>query len=220
MGCFEGIAKMFLIVVNTIILLASFGLIGIGIFVKVGSVNEINQFLSYIEQYITDDAVVQKAITYAPTIILVFGSFLCLIALLGCCGACKESRCLLGTFFGVIFILFVAQCVVAGLALGDKADVSSEIKQIVNDNWSKLTEDQVASIENLFSCSGQTSCANAIEADFMALLSTAGIALFIVAGIQLVSIISACHLYVVVGNRQNAVYLDNVQKENRAYYAA
>lgn len=44
-------------------------------------------------------------------IIIAVGAALFLMGFLGCCGAIKENRCLLGTFFVIVLILFIAEVV-------------------------------------------------------------------------------------------------------------
>eukprot|EP00296_Roombia_truncata_P000646 JP436329.1.p1 GENE.JP436329.1~~JP436329.1.p1 ORF type:complete len:223 (-),score=51.64 JP436329.1:197-829(-) len=210
---------MFLVAVNTAVMIASLALIAIGIFVKVGPSGDISKFIEYVKQYV-DSELVQQTILYASTAILVFGCLLLLVSFLGCCGACKESRCLLGTFFGVMLVLFIAQVVVAGFSFGDKTAIENEIQELVIDNWQYLTDDQKNSVMSSFSCDSSSSCAVAIEKALIKLLSTAGIALLVVACVQVIALVASCHLFIAVGSRQNEVLLDNVQKENRAYYAA
>uniref|UniRef100_A0A3Q2YZ88 Tetraspanin n=1 Tax=Hippocampus comes TaxID=109280 RepID=A0A3Q2YZ88_HIPCM len=48
---------------------------------------------------------------------IAIGALLVLLALLGCCGANKENKCLLLTFFSMIFIIFIAELAVAVVAL-------------------------------------------------------------------------------------------------------
>uniref|UniRef100_A0A8C5LMH1 Tetraspanin n=1 Tax=Leptobrachium leishanense TaxID=445787 RepID=A0A8C5LMH1_9ANUR len=45
------------------------------------------------------------------------GGFLILMGFLGCCGAVKESRCMLMTFFTIILIIFIAEMVAAVVVL-------------------------------------------------------------------------------------------------------
>nr|XP_040041056.1 tetraspanin-1 [Gasterosteus aculeatus aculeatus] len=48
---------------------------------------------------------------------IVIGAGLLLLGLLGCCGAHKESKCLLLTFFSIILIIFIAEVAVGVVAL-------------------------------------------------------------------------------------------------------
>ncbi|KHJ43522.1 tetraspanin family protein [Trichuris suis] len=50
------------------------------------------------------------------------GGMLALCGFLGCCGACCESRCLLGTFFTIILVLFIVTIVGAVYILAKKDD--------------------------------------------------------------------------------------------------
>ncbi|NWX94972.1 TSN1 protein, partial [Nothoprocta ornata] len=49
--------------------------------------------------------------------LIVIGAILLIIGFLGCCGAQKESKCLLMTFFTVVLIIFIAEVAAAVVAL-------------------------------------------------------------------------------------------------------
>ncbi|KFQ11632.1 Tetraspanin-1, partial [Haliaeetus albicilla] len=49
--------------------------------------------------------------------LIVIGSILLVIGFLGCCGAQKESKCLLMMFFSVVLIIFIAEIAAAVVAL-------------------------------------------------------------------------------------------------------
>ncbi|XP_034529884.1 tetraspanin-1 isoform X2 [Notolabrus celidotus] len=48
---------------------------------------------------------------------IAIGGVLVLLGLLGCCGAQKESKCLLLTFFSIILVIFIAEVAAAVVAL-------------------------------------------------------------------------------------------------------
>uniref|UniRef100_A0A667YXZ0 Tetraspanin n=1 Tax=Myripristis murdjan TaxID=586833 RepID=A0A667YXZ0_9TELE len=56
---------------------------------------------------------------------IAIGAVLVLLGLLGCCGAQKESKCLLLTFFSIILVIFIAEVAAGVVALAYSSFVSS-----------------------------------------------------------------------------------------------
>ena len=44
--------------------------------------------------------------TSAAIILIVVSVFVVIVAFFGCCGAIKESKCMLGTYFTIILVMF------------------------------------------------------------------------------------------------------------------
>jgi len=66
----------------------------------------------------------------APTILIVVGVVIFLVAFLGCCGAVKENHCMVMTFGLLLFVIFVVE-----LAGGISAYVyKSDVKTFLKDN--------------------------------------------------------------------------------------
>ena len=55
-------------------------------------------------------------ITSAAYIFIVVAVFVVILTFFGCCGAIKESKCMLGTYFTLILVMFVVM--IAGAVLG------------------------------------------------------------------------------------------------------
>ncbi|XP_014869450.1 PREDICTED: tetraspanin-1-like [Poecilia mexicana] len=89
MGCF-GFLKAMMIVFNGIIFLAGVAILGVGIWVKVDS-GSIFSFLGKI------DNVPQEIhqVLNVGYLLIAIGGLLVVIGFLGCCGAIKESKCML-----------------------------------------------------------------------------------------------------------------------------
>ena len=56
------------------------------------------------------------AFTSAAYIFIVVAVFVVILTFFGCCGAIKESKCMLGTYFTLILVMFVVM--IAGAVLG------------------------------------------------------------------------------------------------------
>ncbi|KAM4721259.1 tetraspanin-1 [Rhinophrynus dorsalis] len=109
MGCFTFI-KVMMILFNTFIFLGGGTLLGVGIWVAVDS----NSFLKIFGAVSASAAVQFVNVGY---FLIAIGALLVILGFLGCCGAQKESKCLLLTFFTIILIIFIAEVAGAVVAL-------------------------------------------------------------------------------------------------------
>ncbi|XP_032884542.1 tetraspanin-1 [Amblyraja radiata] len=108
MGCFTFV-KVMMILFNLFIFLAGGALLGVGIWVSVDGtsfVRVIGPVSSQAMQFVN--------IGY---FCIVIGAILVLLGFLGCCGAQKESKCLLILFFAIVLIIFIAEIAAAVVAL-------------------------------------------------------------------------------------------------------
>ncbi|XP_053299244.1 tetraspanin 35 [Pleuronectes platessa] len=103
MGCFEFL-KVTMFVFNGIIFLAGAAILGVGIWVKVDS-GSVLGFLGKIE-----DAPSQLGqVLNVGYLLIAIGALLLVIGFLGCCGAMKESKCMLLLFFIIVLLVFIAE---------------------------------------------------------------------------------------------------------------
>ncbi|KAM6904502.1 tetraspanin 35 [Xenentodon cancila] len=103
MGCFTFL-KVMMFVFNGIIFLAGVAILAVGIWVKVDS-GSILSFLGNIE-----NAPPQLSqVLNVGYLLIGIGSVLVVIGFLGCCGAIKESKCMLLLFFIIILLVFIVE---------------------------------------------------------------------------------------------------------------
>uniref|UniRef100_H2ZH37 Tetraspanin n=1 Tax=Ciona savignyi TaxID=51511 RepID=H2ZH37_CIOSA len=91
--------KYCMIVFNLLFMLCGATLLGLGIWIVVDG----NSF----GKLVASNSIILNAVY----VIIGVGAALFVIAFLGCCGAIKQNRCLLGTFFAIVLIIFIAQVV-------------------------------------------------------------------------------------------------------------
>ncbi|KAK7161054.1 hypothetical protein R3I94_003893 [Phoxinus phoxinus] len=109
--CCKGFLKIMMFVFNGIIFLAGAAILAVGIWVAVDRVSLLG-FLDHI-----DDAPPQLAqLANIGYLLIGVGAFLALMGFLGCCGAMKESKCMLLSFFVIVLIIFLIE-VAAGIVL-------------------------------------------------------------------------------------------------------
>ncbi|XP_073478730.1 tetraspanin-16 [Aquarana catesbeiana] len=100
MSCFSFLKTM-MFIFNGIIFLGGIAVLGIGIWVKVDG----GSFLK-----ILGTAAPQlMQVVNVGYLCMAVGGFLMVMGFLGCCGAIKESRCMLMIFFIIILIIFIAE---------------------------------------------------------------------------------------------------------------
>ncbi|KAK2833926.1 hypothetical protein Q5P01_017815 [Channa striata] len=103
MGCY-GFLKGMMFVFNGIIFLAGAAILGVGIWVKVDS-GSILSFLGKIPNVPTE----LSQVLNVGYLLIAIGVLLVVIGFLGCCGAVKESKCMLLLFFVIVLLVFIAE---------------------------------------------------------------------------------------------------------------
>ncbi|XP_040918834.1 tetraspanin 35 [Toxotes jaculatrix] len=103
MGCF-GFLKLMMFVFNGIIFLAGAAILGVGIWVKVDS-GSVLSFLGKIENAPAE----LSQVLNVGYLLIAIGALLVIIGFLGCCGAVKESKCMLLLFFIIVLLVFIAE---------------------------------------------------------------------------------------------------------------
>ncbi|XP_072398840.1 CD63 antigen-like isoform X1 [Diabrotica undecimpunctata] len=148
MGCATGIVKYLVFLANLLFALAGLALIIIGILIKLNVSEATN--------------VLPKDFGLAPILSIVIGSIVFITAFLGCCGAVKESTCMLTTYAIIlltIFILQVAIGVYAFLQIKDKNSFNSVLTTSMKETFDKMYVSQEANetmqvTQRFFKCCG------------------------------------------------------------------
>ncbi|XP_061587276.1 tetraspanin-1-like [Cololabis saira] len=102
--CCSGFLKIMMFVFNGGIFLAGAAILGLGVWVKVDS-GSLLGFLDGVED--APDALDQ--LVHVSYLLIGVGSVLLVMGFLGCCGAMRESRCMLLTFFSIVLIIFIIE---------------------------------------------------------------------------------------------------------------
>ncbi|KAL0879097.1 hypothetical protein ABMA27_004054 [Loxostege sticticalis] len=141
MGCGESCVKYILFFANLFFALAGLVLLGLGIAVQLQVKDVVN--------------IAHLDLNLAPISSMVVGVLVFLIAFFGCCGAIRESNCLLVTFSIFMIILMILK---TALAVVIFVGIDGVIEQVPT--WLKqaFADDRVAfrEIETTFSCCGPT----------------------------------------------------------------
>uniref|UniRef100_A0A3P9HIX6 Tetraspanin n=1 Tax=Oryzias latipes TaxID=8090 RepID=A0A3P9HIX6_ORYLA len=101
--CCSGFLKVMMFIFNGGIFLAGAGCLGMGIWLKVDS----GSLLGLLEGIEDGDGLDQ--LVHVAYVLIGVGAALVIIGFLGCCGAVKESRCMLLTFFCIVLVIFIVE---------------------------------------------------------------------------------------------------------------
>ncbi|XP_062608668.1 CD82 antigen-like [Saccostrea cucullata] len=129
-GCCNTIARGLLILFNIIFWLSGAALLGLGIWFKVDK--NVNSYFDVVDVDTED-----PYFDYAVYVLIGFGAFIFLVGFCGCCGAIRESKCLLG--FYVFFLILIIGGEVAAGALGFiyKDKVETKVNDLLMETMAK-----------------------------------------------------------------------------------
>lgn len=133
--------KTLLFAFNFIFWLAGAAVLGIGIWYEIDP-GQFNAFLG------------NSGYRLPSIILMATGGFVMFVGFLGCCGAIKESRCLLGLFFGCLFLIFAAEAVagILGFLYRDRVEteVENRLKEEIKTNYGvKIDSTTNQNVDNL-----------------------------------------------------------------------
>jgi len=125
--------------------------LGVGIYALVDG-EGLSDFLDALE--IEEDL---NIIYLGSIFIIVVSSFVLLITFLGCCGALKESRCLLGTY--VFCVIVLIGCMIGGIALAASGTQLVDLKTPLQETMSDYNSDDTVTkawddIQKEYQCCG------------------------------------------------------------------
>ncbi|XP_077428047.1 tetraspanin 34a [Vanacampus margaritifer] len=143
--CCSGFLKMMMFIFNGIIFVAGAAILGVGIWVKVDS----NSFMGILNGV---EAIPPQLSQLANVgyLLIGVGAVLLVIGFLGCCGAMKESRCMLLTFFSIVLIIFLIEVAGAVVLLVFK-DVAENVFDSLEGEVKKSLGAEYGSDESLTS---------------------------------------------------------------------
>ncbi|KAF7669615.1 hypothetical protein LDENG_00170600 [Lucifuga dentata] len=124
MGCF-GFLKLMMFAFNGIIFLAGAAILGVGIWVKVDS----GSIFGLLQKFGDSSSGLSQVLNVGYLLIAV-GAVLLIIGFLGCCGAIRESRCMLLLFFVIVLVVFIAEVAGAVVILVFKPLAEDLINQL------------------------------------------------------------------------------------------
>lgn len=156
MGCATGMVKYLVFIFNLVFFLAGLGLLILGILFTVNFSEAVD---------LPDEAGHFKI---APVAVMIIGAVILVISFFGCCGAIKESSCMLTTYACIllaILLLQVAFGIFALLEVKDEDDLRKTVREQVKKLFDKygtdvLARDSVNAMQQALKCCGKNSHAD------------------------------------------------------------
>ncbi|KAG5853872.1 hypothetical protein ANANG_G00031440 [Anguilla anguilla] len=124
MDCFEFL-KIMMFLFNGVIFLAGGAILGVGVWVKVDS----SSLLAVLGKIESAPPELDQLLNVGYLLIAV-GGVLLIMGFLGCCGAIKESRCMLLLFFVAVLVVFIAEVAGAIVVLVFKPLAENLVSQL------------------------------------------------------------------------------------------
>ncbi|XP_055839163.1 CD63 antigen-like [Episyrphus balteatus] len=122
MNCLAHIIKYILFVCNLVFLICGVLLIVFGSL----AISSLKEFLTFTEANST---------SFLPICILILGCIIFLVSFLGCCGAIKDSRCLVNSYCICMLILLILQIAVIVYAWFFKSTLLDNMGEVVDHAW-------------------------------------------------------------------------------------
>ncbi|KAL9955400.1 hypothetical protein ACROYT_G036714 [Oculina patagonica] len=141
--------KTLLFTFNFIFWLAGAAILGIGIWTEIDP-GQFDAFLG------------NSGYALPAKILMAAGAFVMVVGFLGCCGAIKESRPLLGAFFACLFLIFAAEAVagILGFLYRERVEeeVTNRLKDEIKNNYGvkidATTDQNVDNLQIRLKCCG------------------------------------------------------------------
>ncbi|CAH2217318.1 23 kDa integral membrane protein-like isoform X2 [Pararge aegeria] len=146
MGCGTSFVKYVLFFFNLVVALFGLAVIGVGVAV----------LLKW--SVLTD--ILRGHLTVAPWVFIVIGAIMFVIAFFGCCGAIRESHCMVVTYAIFLLVIIIAQVVLAVLMFTYGESIKNSLVQSVNALFDKRATDPSVNvvfnnIEEQLNCCGK-----------------------------------------------------------------
>lgn len=132
-GCGAKCAKALLIIFNIIFWLSGCAILGVGIWMRVDP-----NVLNSLKVFNVDPS--DSLVEYAAYLFIALGAFVFLVGFLGCCGAIKENKCMLGLYIFLLFLVMAGELAAGIIALIYKDRVVDTAADIL---MTKLQADQI-----------------------------------------------------------------------------
>jgi len=126
----SNLVKYLLFFTNFLIFILGLAVFGLGIWVVVDKPSFLNLFEQAQDVAGEDVNINVELYSSAAYILMVVAFLVVLIAFFGCCGAIKENKCMLGTYFTLILAMFIVM--VVGAVLGYSGNLEENIKNPLN----------------------------------------------------------------------------------------
>ncbi|XP_068121658.1 tetraspanin-2 [Hyperolius riggenbachi] len=125
--------KYLLLMFNLIFLLAGSAIVGIGLWLR---------FTGNLKDLSEEDKDVYTFFFIGLYVLIAAGALMMLIGFFGCCGAARESQCLLGAFFVCLLVIFAAEVTAGVFAFLGKKETITEVQKLYSTAYDKYVKNE------------------------------------------------------------------------------
>ncbi|KAL6429210.1 hypothetical protein ACFW04_008142 [Cataglyphis niger] len=148
MGCGMGMIKYLLFIFNFIFVLCGLAILVVGVLVRIGD-----------QKYAEEMKDITGDLAFPSIALIVIGSIIFVIAFFGCCGAIRESHCMIVTFATLLLTILIIQVAVAIYAFvvlknADEINFKNEYALKVFNHYEDSQKELVDLIQQELKCCG------------------------------------------------------------------
>ncbi|XP_076438063.1 tetraspanin-18-like [Babylonia areolata] len=129
-GCGMTCTKYIIFFVNFLFFVMGVVAVALGVYALVDK-NDMEILTMIDSEGKLEDFNVVGLLQQGATALIVGGSALLVLGFLGCCGAIKESKCLLGLYSVIVFIIVIVQLAAAGMAIAFREKVTENLQNFL-----------------------------------------------------------------------------------------
>ncbi|XP_021185263.1 23 kDa integral membrane protein isoform X2 [Helicoverpa armigera] len=149
MGCGTSFVKYVLFFFNLVVALFGLAVIGIGV--------------AFLLNWTVVKDELKSHLTVAPWVFIIIGAIMFVIAFFGCCGAIRESHCMVVTYAIFLLVIIIVQVVIGVLLLVYGESINQSIVKSVDAlfdkrasaNVDKATDTVINNMQQQFACCGK-----------------------------------------------------------------
>ncbi|KAL4714050.1 hypothetical protein ACJJTC_008404 [Scirpophaga incertulas] len=131
MGCGTSFVKYVLFFFNLVVALLGLAVIGVGV--------------AFLLNWAPVKDELQAHLTVAPWVFIIIGAIMFIIAFFGCCGAIRESHCMVVTYAIFLLVIIIMQVILAVLMFTYGESIKESLQTGISGLWNKRSRDAAAS---------------------------------------------------------------------------
>ncbi|XP_053339042.1 tetraspanin-2 [Clarias gariepinus] len=150
-------------------------------------------------------------------ILIAAGGLVMLVGFFGCCGAVRESQCLLGSFFACLLIIFAAEVAAGVFGFLNKETIIKDIQMFYQDSARDNSTKVLSTYQRVLNCCGteesrcsdgsqdRKTCEVAIEEFFNSKLFIIGYVGIGIAGVMIIGMVFSMVLCCAIRNSREVI---------------
>ncbi|XP_053562507.1 tetraspanin-2 [Bombina bombina] len=154
--------KYLLLMFNLIFLLAGSAIIAIGLWLRFGAdLDDLNKELS------SDLEVYDGSLFMGLYVLIGAGALMMIIGFFGCCGAARESQCLLGAFFACLLVIFAAEVTAGAFSFLGKHKAVTDFQDKYKEAYEQNNNQTLSAFHKVMKCCGNNDPQSAKNVNYL-----------------------------------------------------